>query len=156
MTSSAKTAEEYLESLPVERKPAMNRLRETVSKNLPDGFVEGMSWGMLGYAVPHSKFPAGYHADPKQPLPFVSIASQKNFIALYHMGLYAMPKLLSWFQEEYPKHSKTKLDMGKGCIRFKNPDAIPFGLISELMKKVSPYEWITCYERNVKDSRKRS
>jgi len=156
MTSTAKTAKEYLDSLPADRKLVVSHLRETVAKNLPEGFVEGMSWGMLGYAVPHSRYPAGYHTDPKQPLPFVSIASQKNFIALYHMGLYAMPKLLKWFQDEYPKHSKTKLDMGKGCIRFKNPEAIPFDLIGELMKKVTPDEWIGCYESNVKDSRKRS
>lgn len=156
MTSNAKTAKEYLDSLPADRKPAMSRLRETVVQNLPNGFAEGMAWGMLGYAVPHSKYPAGYHCNPEQPLPFVSVASQKNFIALYHMGLYAMPELLKWFQEEYLKHSKTKLDMGKGCIRFKKPDAIPFDLIGELMKKVTPDEWIAVYESNVKDSRKRS
>ncbi len=125
-------------------------MRQTILKNLPKGFEEGMGYGMLGYVVPHSRYPAGYHCDPKQPLPFVSLASQKNFIALYHMGLYMMPSLLHWFQEEYSKHSKKKLDMGKSCIRFKKADDIPYDLIGELMKKVSPDEWIACYESKLK------
>ncbi|RYZ62325.1 MAG: DUF1801 domain-containing protein, partial [Chitinophagaceae bacterium] len=89
MTSTAASAQEYLDSLPADRKSAMSQLRDTIFKNLPEGFSEGMAYGMLGYAVPHSYYPAGYHCDPKQPLPFVSLASQKNFIALYHMGLTA-------------------------------------------------------------------
>ena len=128
----------------------MIKLRETIRQNLPEGFQEGMQYGMPGYSVPHSRYPAGYHVNPTQPLPFVGIASQKNFIALYHMGLYAMPPLLQWFQQEYPKHSKTKLDMGKSCIRFKKPQEIPYPLIGELMKKISPDEWIKCYEAALK------
>ncbi|MBB1285882.1 DUF1801 domain-containing protein [Flavisolibacter sp. BT320] len=150
MTSTATSAQEYLDSLPADRRAAVSQLRDTIVNNLPKGFSEGMGYGMLGYAVPHSRYPAGYHCDPKQPLPFVSVASQKNFIALYHMGLTAMPNLLQWFQEEYPKHSKTKLDMGKSCIRFKKPEQIPFALIGELMQKVTLEEWIAVYESVIK------
>ena len=154
MTSTATTAQEYLDSLPEERQAPMHQLRETIVQNLPNGFSEGMNYGMLGYVVPHSLYPAGYHCDPKQPLPFVSIASQKNFIALYHMGIYAMPQLLQWFQDEYPNHSKSKLDMGKSCIRFKKPEQIPFALIGQLMQKITPEQWIAVYETTFKDARK--
>jgi hypothetical protein len=156
MTSTATTAQEYLDSLPADRQAPIQQLREVIVANLPDGFTEGMMYGMLSYAVPHSKFPAGYHVDPKQPLPFVSIASQKNFIALYHMGITAMPQLLQWFQEEYSRHSKGKPDMGKSCIRFKKPEQIPFGLIAQLMQKVTPDKWIAVYEERVKEARKRT
>ena len=156
MTSTASAAQEYLDSLPEDRKTPMQKLREVIVQNLPGGFTEGIMYGMLGYAVPHSRYPAGYHCDPKQPLPFVSIASQKNFIALYHMGIYAMPQLLQWFQDEYPTYSKRKLDMGKSCIRFKKPEDIPFTLIGQLMQKVTPDEWIAVYEATFKDSRKRT
>ena len=156
MTSSASTVQEYLDSLPADRKAPLQQLRDTIVQNLPQGFSEGLQYGMLGYAVPHSRYPAGYHVNPQQPLPFVGLASQKNFIALYHMGLYAMPQLLEWFREEYPKHSKTKLDMGKSCIRFKKPEQIPFELIGELMQKVTPVEWITVYEETLKKSRQRT
>ena len=105
---------------------------------------------MLGYSVPHKIYPPGYHCDPKLPLPFVGMASQKNFIAFYHMGIYAMPDLLKWFVAEYPKHSTAKLDMGKSCIRFKKPEHIPYKLIGELMKKVSVEKWIEVYEKNLK------
>jgi uncharacterized protein YdhG (YjbR/CyaY superfamily) len=154
MTSTASSVQAYVDELPAERKEPLRRLRDVIVKNLPEGFSEGMAYGMPGYAVPHSRYPAGYHADPKQPLPFVSIASQKNFIALYHMGLTAMPQLLQWFQQEYPKRSKSKLDMGKSCIRFKKPEQIPFDLIGELMQKVTPDEWIAVYEANLQESGK--
>lgn len=154
MTSTATSPQEYLESLPAERKAPMNKLREVIKQNLPAGFNEEMGYGMLGYVVPHSLYPAGYHCNPKLPLPFVGIASQKNFIALYHMGIYAKPDLLQWFQDEYPKHSKAKLDMGKSCIRFKKPEQIPYQLIGELMKKMSPEEWISCYETTFRKSQK--
>lgn len=146
MTSTATSVEEYIASLPEDRKGAVGQLRDTIVNNIPEGFSEGMGYGMMGYAVPHSRYPAGYHCDPKLPLPFVGVASQKNFISFYHMGLMAMPALLQWFQDEYPKHSKTKLDMGKSCIRFKKPDQIPYALIGELMQKVTPDEWIAVYE----------
>ena len=154
MQSKAKTPKEYLEELPADRKAAMTELRNVVLKNLPKGFSEQMSYGMLGYVVPHSLYPAGYHCDPKLPLPFLSIASQKNFIAVYHMGLYADKKLLDWFMKEYPKYSDRKVDMGKSCLRFKKPEDIPFKLIGELVKKMSPKEWSALYEKNL-DTRKK-
>lgn len=150
MTSTAKTTKEYLETLPEDRKAIMTQLRDTIAKNLPKGFTEQMTYGMPGFVVPHSKYPAGYHCDPKLPLGFVSIASQKNFIALYHMGIYSMPDLLKWFTDEFSKRSKAKLDMGKSCIRFKKPEQIPYELIGELMKKVTPDEWIARYEMVLK------
>ncbi len=150
MQSEAKTVNEYLNSLPGDRKTAMTMLRDVILKNLPPGFSEEMGYGMMGYAVPHATYPAGYHCNPKQPLPFAGIASQKNFIALYHMGIYADKKLHDWFVSEYPKYSKTKLDMGKSCIRFKKPDQIPFSLIGELMSKMNVKDWITLYEREIK------
>lgn len=146
MQSTAKSPEEYMDSLPDDRKAAMEKLRSTIVQNLPAGFKETMSFGMLGWVVPHSTYPKGYHCDPKVPLPFLSIASQKNFIAVYHMGIYSDPGLLNWFTMEYPKHVKTKLDMGKSCIRFKKPDQIPFELIGELVQKMTPSDWILTYE----------
>lgn len=153
MQSQSKTVEGYIKEVPSERLEAFTTLRNTVLKNIPKGFEECMGYGMIGYVVPHNIYPAGYHCDPKIPLPFVSIASQKNFIALYHMGIYANPQLLEWFVAEYPKHCKTKLDMGKGCIRFKKPDDIPFKLIGELLKKISVKEWIARYEEALKAPR---
>lgn len=150
MTSGATTVNEYLEQLPVDRQAALQTLRQTILSNLPAGFSEQMSYGMPGYVVPHTVYPAGYHCDPTQPVPFVSFASQKNFVALYHMGLYANPILLQWFTAAYPQYAKGKLDMGKSCIRFKKPENIPFELIGELMKKMTMEEWIDIYEANVK------
>jgi uncharacterized protein YdhG (YjbR/CyaY superfamily) len=150
MQSKATTVDQYLKELPEDRKAAMTELRKVVSKNLPKGFKEGMGYGMMGYDVPHSKYPDGYHCDPTQPLPFMGIASQKNFIAVYHMGIYADTKLLKWFTDEYAKQVKGKLDMGKSCIRFKKPDQIPFKLIGELASKMTPDDWIKLYEKNLK------
>ena len=138
--------DDYLKNLPQDRLEVINKLRSIIKANLPTGFEEAMSYGMIGYVVPHSLFPAGYHCDPKLPLPFVSIASQKNFVALYHMGIYANPDLLKWFTSEYPKHVKSKLDMGKSCVRFKKMDQIPYELIGELAKKMSPQQWIDLYQ----------
>jgi len=146
MQSKATTAEQYLNELEESRKAPMTKLRETILSNLPTGFTEVMAYGMLTYVVPHSLYPQGYHCDPKMQLPFLSIASQKNFIAVYHMGVYSSPELLNWFVTEYPKHSKTKLDMGKSCVRFKKMDMIPYELIGELVSKMSVEEWIGIYE----------
>ena len=146
MTATAITPAAYIDSLADDRKYAMGRLREVILKNLPLGFEEIISGGMICYVVPHSIYPNGYHCDPKQPLPFLSIASQKNFIAVYHMGIYANQNLLSWFRDQYAKRMKTKLDMGKSCIRFKKMDAIPFDLLGELAAQVTPQQWITTYE----------
>lgn len=150
MQSLAKTVDEYLKGLPEDREKAMKELRSVILKNLPKGFKEEMSYGMIGFVVPHSKYPDGYHCSPELPLPFMSIASQKNFVAVYHMGMYADPKLLEWFTTEYPKHSKQKLDMGKSCVRFKKPELIPFKLIGELASKMAPEVWIKLYEKNYK------
>lgn len=146
MQSAAKTPDQYFQELPEERKEAMLKLRQIIKKNLPEGFEEMMGYGMLGYAVPHSIYPKGYHCDPKQPLPFFGMASQKNSINIYHMGIYADSNLYDWFVSEYPKYSKAKLDMGKSCIRFKKTEHIPFELIGELLTKISVLEWITIYE----------
>lgn len=147
MQSKATTPEQYLSELPEDRKEAMLKLRNAIKENLPQGFEEVISYGMLGYVVPHSIYPSGYHCDPKLPLPFINLASQKNFIALYHMGIYANKNLESWFVSEYPKHVKTKLDMGKSCIRFKKMEDIPFDFIGELAAKVSVEDWISIYEK---------
>lgn len=150
MKIEANTPDEYMQNIPEERKAPMEKLRKTVLDNLPKGFEETLQYGMPSYVVPHSLYPAGYHCKPSDALPFASIASQKNFIALYHSGIYAEPSLLKWFQEEYPKHCKRKLDMGKSCIRFKKPEEIPFDLIAELMRKMTPQDFIDLYEKNVK------
>jgi hypothetical protein len=150
MQSKATTITDYLAQLPEDRQEPMARLRDTINTHLPKEFSEGMGYGMIGWGVPHSLYPAGYHCDPKLPLPFLSIASQKNFIAVYHMGLYSDPALLEWFTSEYPKHVKTKLDMGKGCVRFKKVDLIPYELIAELCTRMSADEWIARYESALK------
>ena len=150
MTSTAATPNEYIDSLPEDRKQAMTELRKVITKNLPKGFHEEMSYGMIGYVIPHSAYPSGYHCNPKLPLPFMNIASQKNFIAVYHMGIYADQKLMDWFLGEFPKHSTAKLDMGKSCIRFKKPEQIPYKLIGELASKMTVKEWIELYEKNYK------
>ena len=149
MQSNCKTPQEYLDSLPEERKIAVEKLRKTIKLNLPEGFQEEMSYGMLGYVVPHSIYPKGYHCNPKLPLPFMNIASQKNFIAIYHMGIYLDSKIMNWFIAEFSKQVNTKIDMGKSCIRFKKMDAIPFELIGELAAKMSVSEWISIFENNV-------
>ena len=150
MPNTYETVDSYIEQLPEDRKEVFEKLRQTILENLPKGFAEVISYGMIGYVVPHSIFPQGYHCDPKLPLPFINIASQKNFIALYHMGIYADPTLLEWFTAEYPKHSKRKLDMGKSCIRFKKLDEIPFALIAELVAKITVKDWIKLYESMLK------
>jgi len=148
MKIEANSPDEYINTLPDDRKQIMNKLRETILDNLPEGFEEALSYGMIGYVVPLSIYPNGYHCNSKLPLPFMSIASQKNFIAVYHMGLYVNQKLMNWFVQEYPKHSSTKLDMGKSCVRFKKMDQIPLDLIAELSKKVTVKEWIETYEES--------
>lgn len=150
MRIEAATPEEYLENVAEERKSVMRRLHNLIMENLPQGFEPNIGYGMMGYVVPHSLYPAGYHCDPKQPLPFMGLASQKNNISFYHMGIYADPELLEWFTTEYPKYSKTKLDMGKSCIRFKKEENIPFPLLAELVRKMKAEDWIRLYEANLK------
>ena len=143
-------SDEFIAFLPDDRKGPIKKLRNTIKKNLPKGFEEIVSGGMINWVVPHKTYPAGYHCDPKQPLPFLSLASQKNNISLYHMGIYSDPELLKWFQDEWAKASKRKLHMGKSCIRFKKPDEIPFDLIGQLASKISPADWIAQYESVLK------
>ncbi|MBT3740880.1 DUF1801 domain-containing protein [Polaribacter sp.] len=150
MTYEANTPEEYVEQLPEDRKQAVQKIRAVIKKNLPKGFEEGINYKMLGFYVPHSKFPEGYHCDPKLPLPFINLASQKNSVNLYHMGIYAKKELLDWFVKEYTKYCKYKLDMGKSCIRFKKMDDIPFDLIGELASKMTVNEWINTYNSAIK------
>jgi hypothetical protein len=150
MQSKAKTSDEYMLEIPDERKKGMTELRKIIKKNLPKGFTEAMGYGMIGWVVPHSIYKPGYHCDPTQPLPFMGMANQKNFIAVYHMGLYANPKLLKWFTTEFAKVSAKKLDMGKSCLRLKKAEDIPFKLIGELCTKISTKDWIDLYEEKLK------
>jgi len=146
MQSEAKTVNEYLAEIPADRAKAFAKLRTAIKKNLPKGFKEEMNYGMLGYVVPHSLYPKGYHCDPKQPLPFICLASQKNTISFYHMGIYGDPKLYKWFTEAYAKAGVGKIDIGKSCVRFKDPDKIPFALIGELCSKMTVENWVSQYE----------
>ena len=150
MTSPATTIEQYFDALPADRLPVMRRLHQAILAALPPGFEATMSYGMLGYVVPHSIYPAGYHCNPKEPLPFASLASQKNNISFYHMGLYAQPELLAWFQTAYADRVPGKLDMGKSCIRFKKPEQVPVELLAELCGKLAVADWIAIYEKEIK------
>ncbi len=149
MQIKANNVDEYLQQLPEERKITIQQLRTIILKNIPNGFEECINYGMIGYVVPHSLYPKGYHCDPKLPLPFINIASQKNYVGIYHMGIYANKQLLDWFTSEYAKFSNNKLDMGKSCIRFKKTEQIPFELIGKLSSKISVEEWIKLYEKNL-------
>jgi len=150
MQSKATTPQQYLDELPEDRKKPIQKLRQQILNNMPKGMEETMNYGMLGYVIPHSVYPDGYHCNPKQPLPFMNLASQKNFVAVYSMTIYAKKDLLEWFTSEYAKRCKYKLDMGKSCIRFKRLDDIPYDLIGELTAKVSTEEWIQIYENAYK------
>jgi len=144
------TVDQLLAEVIDERKSAVEKLRQTILQNLPKGFEETVSYGMISYVVPHSIYPKGYHCDPKIPLPFLSFASQKNSLNLYHMGIYADKDLYNWFTNEYPLHCSQKLDMGKSCIRFKKVNDIPFDLIGQLVQKMTPKQWIEIYEQAFK------
>jgi uncharacterized protein YdhG (YjbR/CyaY superfamily) len=147
MTTKPNTPEEYIASLPEDRREIISDLRKTVKKHLPKGFKECIAYGVIGYVVPHSLYPPGYHCDPKLPLGFISIASTKGHIALYHMGIYSSTPLLEWFKKEWAKVSAKKLDMGKSCIRFKKPEDVPLELIGKLAAKMTPQDWIAQYEK---------
>jgi len=150
MQSKATSPENYIAEAPEERQDVLKKLRQVVLDNLPEGFEEQMSYGMIGYVVPHSIYPDGYHCTPELPLPFLSFASQNNFIGFYHMGIYALPELFDWFVGEYPKYCKRKLDMGKSCIRFKKLEEIPYELIGELVHKMTVQDWLNLYEAKLK------
>lgn len=144
------TVQDYIDNIPEERIVAFNKLRDVILANIPNGFEECVNYKMLGYVVPHSTYPDGYHCSPELPVPFANLANQKGNIALYHMGIYANKELYDWFVEEYPKHAKYKLNMGKSCIRFKRINDIPYDLIGELMTKMTVDDWIKLYEKNIK------
>ncbi len=150
MQYQASSTQEYLDLLPDDRKEPVTKIKNILKENLPEGFQEGILYKMPAFFVPHTTYPDGYHCNPKDPLPFINVASQKNFVALYHMGLYAKKELYDWFVAEYPKHCKYKLDMGKSCIRFKKMEDIPFKLIKELATKMTAQEWIQIYESAIK------
>ena len=147
--------EEYVNQLPEDRMIVIEKLRKLIKENLPKGFEEMPSYGTIGYVVPHSTYPSGYHCNVKLPLPFMNLASQKNFIALHYMG-FANKSVLEWFTNEYPKHSKAKLDMGVGCIRFKKIDQIPYELIGQLASKMTVQNWIKVYEETYKNPVKKA
>ena len=144
------TIEDYLATIPEDRLEIFNKIRNSIKETIPAGFEECISYGMIGYVVPHSIYPNGYHCDPKLPLPFISLASQKNSINLYHMGIYMNPELLKWFVDSYAQRVKGKLDMGKSCIRFKPQHELPFDLIGELCSKLTVDNWISIYEKQLK------
>jgi hypothetical protein len=146
MKSKATTVDEILHDVDPDRRPFFHELHQTIIDNLPDGFEPAISYGGLGYVVPHSVYPEGYHCKPQEPLPFAGIAAQKGSINFYHMGLYADETLMQWFVGEYSKHSSRKMDMGKSCVRFKKHKEIPLPLIGELMRKMSAVQWIQIYE----------
>ena len=150
MKANGTTVMDILSNIPSERAEHFNQLHDTIVKNLPIGFEAAISYGGLGYVIPHTLYPAGYHCKSIEPLPFAGISSQKNSINFYHMGMYSDPLLYEWFVSEYPKHSKQKLDIGKSCVRFKKLEEIPFELIGELMRKMSAQEWINLYESKLK------
>lgn len=141
------TFEDYLAALPDQRKEAVERLHQEILNQLPSGFEVGVMGGMINYYVPLSAYPAGYHCTPGEPLPLLALASQKNHIALYHMGLYMDEELAAWFAKEYQKQVPTKLDMGKSCIRMKNPKHIPYTLIGDLVGKMTMERYIELYEK---------
>lgn len=153
MQYDAKTPDEYIAGLPEDRKVAISALRKVINDNLPAGFKEEMGYGHMGWVVPKETYPPGYHCDPTQPLAFMGIASQKNYIALHSMCLYGHAKQLDWFLAEWPKYSKKKLNMGKSCIRFTRLEDIPLELIGKLASQVTPQQWIEIYENDFKEVR---
>jgi len=155
MKANGTTVEEILANLPEDRLEPFNKLHKVIVDHLPKGFEAAISYGGLGYVIPHSLYPDGYHCKPSEPLPFAGLASQKGSINFYHMGIYADSVLHDWFVEEYPKYSKQKLDMGKSCIRFKKMEEIPYDLIGQLMQKMTAQDWINKYEEAYKPKKKK-
>jgi hypothetical protein len=148
MQSKATSVEHYLTELLEDKRKIMQRLRETIQTNISKDTEETMQYGMITYVIPYSVYPPGYHCAPKQPLPFVSLAAQKNFFAFYHMGMYAKPELLNWYTETYTQTMNKKPDVGKSCIRFKKAEHISFELLAELVGRMTASEWIELYEKN--------
>jgi hypothetical protein len=148
MQSKATTVDAYLAELPEERREAISAIRGVILKNLPRGYEEGMQWGVIGYYVPHSLYPAGYHCQPEEPLPVASLASQKNHMAFYGLGLYINEAQARWFVEEWKKAGK-KLDMGKSCVRFKTLDDVAVDVIGRAIKRLPVEQYIEQYERQL-------
>lgn len=145
MQSKARTVNEYMASLPPERRVALQAVREEILKNLGPGYEEGMQYGMIGYYVPHEVYPPGYHCDPKQPLPFAGLASQKNYMSIYLMCVYGVPEQEAWFREQWARTGK-KLDMGKGCVRFRKLDDLPLPVIGRTIKRVPSKKFVAFYD----------
>jgi hypothetical protein len=153
MQSKATTVEEYLAELPDDRRDAIEAVRKTIVANLPQGYEEGMLYGMIGYFVPHSVYPSGYHCDAKQPLPFACLASQKNYMSLYLMGCYGNTEHEAWFLDAWAKTGK-KLDMGKSCVRFKKIDDLPLKVIGQAVKRMPVKKFIEYYEAATGDAKR--
>src|SRR2546423_350182 len=149
MTSKAATVEEYLAELPEDRRAAISAVREVILANLPEGYVETMQYGMIGYVVPHSLYPAGYHCDPKQPLTYAMLGNQKNHMALYLMGAYGDEKTREWFEKAYSESGK-KLDMGKACVRFKKVENLPLDVIGQAIARVPCDRYVESVEAMLK------
>ncbi|MCH7994937.1 MAG: DUF1801 domain-containing protein [Planctomycetes bacterium] len=154
MQSKAKTVDQYLASLPADRREVLEAVRAVVLENLSKEYEEGMQCGMIGYYVPHSVYPAGYHCDPKQPLPFASLASQKNHMAIYLMCLYGDAEHEARFRKAWAKTGR-KLDMGKSCVRFKKIEDVALEVIGQAIKRVPAKKFIALYESVIKSSGKR-
>jgi uncharacterized protein YdhG (YjbR/CyaY superfamily) len=141
---------DYIDGLPEDRKKAVSEIRKTINKNLPKGFKESVGMGMIIWSVPHTSYPAGYHCDPSKPLMLIGLTATKGGVSLHHLGLYGSTQLLTWFTSEWPKHASKKLDMGKGCVRFKSLNDVPLDLIGELATKLTPLAWVEQYEQALK------
>ena len=146
MQSSARTVDEYLKSLPADRRTAISAVRKVILDNLPEGYEECMSYGMIGYVVPHRIYPAGYHCDPSLPLPLANLASQKNHMALYLMCCYGDKATDQWFRKAWAAAGK-KLDMGKSCVRFKKLEDVSIEVIGQLIARVPVKKYIARMEQ---------
>ncbi|MFG0274169.1 MAG: DUF1801 domain-containing protein [Phycisphaerales bacterium] len=145
MQSKAATVEAYLDSLPPDRREVIERVRAVINDNLPAGYAEGMQYGMIGWFVPHGVYPKGYHCDPKQPLPFVSLASQKNHMAVYLCTVYMTPEEQAWFERAWKAAGK-RLDMGKSCVRFKSLDGVALEVLGEAVARWPAPKFVAAYE----------
>ena len=155
MQSKATTVAAYLKELPDDRRKAIKAIRKEIRDHLPKGYKEGMQYGMIGYFVPHRIYPAGYHCDPSQPLPYAHLASQKNHMAIYLFGMYSNPEISDWFIQQW-KLSGKKLDMGKSCVRFKKIEDVPLALIGQVIAKVPVKELIREYEAAIDPSKRKA
>ena len=152
MQSKAKTVQEYLGGLPPDRRAAIEAVRKVILKHLPKGFEETMQYGMIGYVVPLRIYPPGYHCGKDIPLPFASLASQKNHMAIYLCNVFGHKETDAWFRREY-KASGKKLDMGGSCVRFKQIEDLPLDLIGKVIARTPVKHFIKLYESAIKKPR---